>query len=94
MRLQAIKPPYSDQVREVAFHGHQNWLMLKSEKFQVEKGGTSTKSRLELKMALRKKAAQVSEDMEEALIHGKCLKENTSTKFYTDKELGLMVSLL
>ena len=48
-------------------------------------------SKSELLMDMKKKAAQVLEETEEMLIHGKSLKDNTFPRFFIDREAGLTV---
>ena len=64
--------------------------MLKLEKLVVDMDGTLTKSKSEMLLETNSKAVRVSEEMEADHTHGKFLKENTSAKFFTGREVGWM----
>ena len=93
MKLLQLKPHCLEPTKlEVHLVGQHRCKMLTSGKFQEEMTGTSTKSKLELKMEPMKKPVQALEKTKEEATHGKFQMENTSPRLNTDKEVGWMES--
>ena len=64
--------------------------MLRFGKLVADTDGTLTKSKSEKLPVVKNKLVRVSEEMGAEHTHGKFLKDNTSAKFFTGREVGWM----